>query len=412
MKALFVTYGGGHITMAAPVVQELERQGVRCEVMALTTGYAKAQQLGLRPLGYRDFQALVPDREQVLAWGRALADGNEHPQVDREESHWYLGVNYAQWVRSHGEAGAQQRYRELGRRGFYPLDFMTAVIRQLRPDVVVTTNSPRSEQAAVEAAQSLGIPTLSMVDLFPQPGDPFSRRDRHADRLAVLSPAVKLSLCSAGIAADRIVVTGNPAFDSLCAPEVRQQAQALRQRLGWERRRVILFAGHAEDFPGTPAHWRGQGFGTEVQGWLQQWVLAHEQDALVARYHPSDAHLYPPLAPGPAFYRSDTAREPLHPVVLAADVVVVQTSTVGLEAALAGRRVLCLQFAPSVRSHSYSYAALGLAEGVASLDDLGRVLADTGPGLRADPADYQVGHAAANVAREVLALAARPEPRP
>lgn len=409
-KALFVCYGGGHVTMVAPVVKELEGRGVHCDVLALTTGYAKARRLGLQPLGYRDFQHLVPEPQRVLAWGRALDAGNDHPDVDRAESHWYLGVNYAQWVREHGEAGARQRYEQAGRRGFHPLDFMTAVVRHLRPDVVVTTNSPRSEQAAVEAAGKLSVPALSMVDLFPQPGDAFCRRSGYADRLAVLSPAVKQSLAAAGIDAGRIVVTGNPAFDGLCSPEVLAQARQWRERLGWEGRRVLMYAGHGEDFPGTPAHWQGRGFGTAVQDWLQQWVLEQGGDrhALVVRNHPSDWHLYPPLAPSPFLYRSDTARDPLHPLVLASDVVIVQTSTVGVEASLAGRQVLCLGFAPSVQARSYDYADFGLAQTVQSFEELGRVLADAGPGFRVDPADYQVGKAAGNVAREVLGLIGRP----
>src|SRR5690606_14242371 len=96
--------------------------------------------------------------------------------------------------------------------------------------------------------------------------------------LAVLSPAVRQSLAAAGIAAERIVVTGNPAFDGLSSPEVLAQARQWRERLGWQGRRVLMYAGHGEDVPGTPPHWQGRGFGTEVQTWLQHWVLEQGGD--------------------------------------------------------------------------------------------------------------------------------------
>lgn len=41
-RALFVTYGASHIAKVAPVVRELEMQGVECLVIALTTGFKKA----------------------------------------------------------------------------------------------------------------------------------------------------------------------------------------------------------------------------------------------------------------------------------------------------------------------------------------------------------------------------------
>ena len=65
-KALLVAYGGGHITMMAPVIAALQKRGFDCTVMALTTGYRKALQLGLQPLGYRDFSTLI--RTQIESW--------------------------------------------------------------------------------------------------------------------------------------------------------------------------------------------------------------------------------------------------------------------------------------------------------------------------------------------------------
>ena len=49
MKALFVTYGGGHVAMILPVMRALRRQhpDVQCTLLALTTGHARAVREGI-----------------------------------------------------------------------------------------------------------------------------------------------------------------------------------------------------------------------------------------------------------------------------------------------------------------------------------------------------------------------------
>lgn len=390
--------------MVAPVVKELESRGVECQVLALTTGYRKAEQLGLHPLGYRDFQHLVASLSDVLRWGHQLYPENQHPDVDAYESLLYLGINYEQWVADHGEGQAASMYAAHGRGGFYPLKFMRAILQAVKPDILVTTNTPRSEQAAVEAAIGLSIPTLSMVDLFLGPTYPFCQRRIYADKVTVISDAVKQVLQSVGIAPSRVVVTGNPAFDTLASASVQRQAQAFRQRLGWKDLKVVMFAGHTEDSPGTPLNWLGRLFCVEVESRLRDWVNQREDRALIVRYHPSESHLYPGFAQHPRMHRSDPSLESLHPVLLATDIVIVQTSTVGLEASLSGRAVLCLKFAPSVQETSYNYADLGLAAPIDSFDHLIKTLNREIPLHRVDPADYFVGRAAAEVCAQVLGL--------
>ena len=59
--ALFVAYGGGHIAMVLPVINQLRLLApeLQCVLLALTTGYAKAVSLGASPLGYKDLMHLV-----------------------------------------------------------------------------------------------------------------------------------------------------------------------------------------------------------------------------------------------------------------------------------------------------------------------------------------------------------------
>ena len=131
-RAFFVTYGASHIAKIAPVIRAVEKQGIECLVLALTIGHKKAIQLGLKPLGYRDFLSLWGERaEEMLERGRYLSEGNTHPDVDEHETACYLGTNFQEWVGELGEEQARKRYAEQGRHGFLPVRFMGNILDTL-----------------------------------------------------------------------------------------------------------------------------------------------------------------------------------------------------------------------------------------------------------------------------------------
>lgn len=400
---LFVAYGSGHIAKVAPVIRFLRAQGVPCELLALTLGYRQAQRLGLDPKGYRDFLHLA-DADAALSRGAQLLEGNQHPDVDDDESRCYLGINYQEWVESYGEESARERYRRGGRRSFFPLRFIGEVIDLLQPCVVVSTASPRSEQAAIEAAVARGVPSLTMMDLFALPHDDFLRNQVFADRITVLSPFVRDNLLAAGIAEVRIAVTGCPAYEGLLDPAQREAGSALRTALGWQGLTVVLWAGNLEEQAAGSPQYAGTGLALDVERRLRAWVTAREDAALLVRYHPAQYHLFPDLGAQPRVYRSIPTQDPLGPQLHASDIVVVQTSTVGFEAALIGKRVLSLSYSPTVIRIAFDYGAMGLGESVHRIEDLVGVV-EGGPPRPADRSLFPPdGPATPRVAAEILAL--------
>jgi hypothetical protein len=368
-RALFVTYGASHIAKVAPVVRELQQRGVECIVIALTIGYKKAQQLGLSPLGYKDFLHLAGDADAALKRGQSLKGENTHPDVEDHETCCYLGINYNEWVATLGEAGAAQRYAEQGRRGFLPVQFMTRVVQALQPGVVVATSTPRSEQAAIEAAIDLGIPSLTMVDLFAPPSDPFLRRPRQASRVTVVSEEVRTNFIAAGLAPMQVVTTGSPDFDGLFEPSAAQAGLAFRQRMGWTGLTVVMWAGILEKTdPSVAPDLAGAGLGTQVERRLREWVASDPKAALIVRYHPSEYHAFADQGPQARVYVSNSGAEPIHPLLHASDVVVNQVSTVGLEAALLGKRVLHLEFSAWVASNDFDLSSFGMSQSVRKMN--------------------------------------------
>jgi hypothetical protein len=404
VKVLFVTYGGGHIEMCLPVIKALRECAPASEIllMALTTAHAAARRAGEAPLGYRDFCRL-PDDARAFEYGELLLPGNEHPDVSREESVAYLGQNFVEWIDELGLQTAFERWRAVGRQGFLPFRFFRRVLGKLQPDVVVTTNSPRSEEAAVIAAAGLGIPTLSMLDLFAMPGDPFALRSVAADRITVLSEVAAENLVNAGVPPERIFVTGNPAFDELAGPQAAAQGLEWRRARGWDGKNIVLWAGHLEPLD-AESQWAGSSLGRAVQERLVQWVSSREDVCLAVRYHPNEWHGFEPPPPHPRIHWSEPGRESLLPVLMAADQVVVQATTVGVQAYTAGKLVVALGFSPLVRRTRMDYANLGMARRADSLDELVELLAQ-GVQRASAPPPAGAGRAASAVANHIVALA-------
>lgn len=371
---LFVSYGNGHIAKVEPVVQSLRAQGIECIVLALTLGYKQALVRGLHPIGYRDLLHLV-DSDRALARGRRLWPDNMHPDVDEFESIAYLGINYLEWEESLGSEVAERRYQQVGRRGFSPVNTMGRVLDWLQPGVVISTSSPRSEQAAIEAAVMRGIPTLTMLDVFANPHDTYLHHAVYADRITAPSRLAARQLAEANIEPARIRVTGCPAYDYLRDCSHATDGAALKERLGWTGLSVLLWAGTMEaERPGIPQEFIGTGLCERVESRLREWVRRRSDVALIVRYHPTQYHLYQVGLAQDRVYVSQPLQDPLPAQLHAADMVLVQTSTVGYEAAVMGKRLLNLAFSPTVIETAYDFAKLGLAEAVPALDQLEALL--------------------------------------
>lgn len=394
--------------MTLPVIRALQERspGLECILLALTNGYARARTAGLQPLGYKDFLHLV-DAQAAVSRGRLLAAGNESPDVSKEESEAYLGINYLDLESQLGPEGAAALYAEKGRYAFLPLHFMRRLVQEVAPDVVVATNSPRSEEASLAVAADLGIPSVAMVDLFGMDSDTFVLRSRKPGHTCVIAPSVRDRLLQRDFPPERVHVTGNPAFDGLFAATARQQAQEFLARRGWQGKQVILYIGAWEPVahPATPIP-PGRSFPIEVEALLRRYVADRPGAGLIVRYHPGDWFQYPRGPEGSQVHFSEPPSEAIHPLILASSVVVTANSTVGLEAAVAGKPVVSIENSPAVH-HWFSLAKLGVAYPSPTHLDLPATLDEVlahGRPLRAFQSD---GRAAERVADVIQAAMAR-----
>ena len=435
-SVLMVAYGGGHIAMVLPVIRALRARvpGARIDLLALTTAKRAALEAGETPLGYADLMHLLSpaERRQALALGRTLQEGNGHPDIPEAETLAYLGINALDLYQRLGPDAAQEVLAKKGRHGFYPIGFLRRVIDHLQPDLVIATNAPRSEQAALDAAGDAGIPTLAMLDLFgisaapvagqlvsralrlPTPSsgsasffaDTFASRTRRPSRVCVLAGAVRENLVASGWPREMIAITGNPAFDVLFDPVTRDAAIALRKRLGWENKKIVLLAAQPEPRGNPASHWpSGDALAQAMESQLRVWVTTRADAALIVRHHPNHWHRYPRLPDTTQVHFSVPGDEAIDPLILASNCVVVQITTVGLQAATVGIPVLAMQCSPGALS-AFSYAALGVAQGVPDVPDLPAALDFALDHPSPATAWARKSRAAEAVAREALALIA------
>jgi hypothetical protein len=358
--------------MIIPLLERLQQQEVhKCVTLALTTAAHTLAQHGFASRGFASLLTQVDGR--AIEWGERLAS-NLPPGgvVSREESVAYLGLSYVDLEERVGKEQAAKNYSREGRQAFLPVGPISRLFDEVAPDVVISTISPRAEQAALMVARERGIPSLCLIDLFGEPSLFRAQETGYGMRVCVISEAARQWLIDKGREEGEVVVTGNPAFDSLGNPELSVRAAQLRHDRGWGESRVILWASQREPEhnpitgeagnPELPQH---------IERVLLEIVSRHPEWRLVVRPHPNEPareHLQQERVElsGP--------QDHLHTLLAAVDVVVVMTSTVGLEARLIGKPLVSVD--KSVLSVGTPYASAGLSHGVHELDQLEAALED------------------------------------
>ena len=390
---LFVTYGGGHVAMVLPVVRHLLREGLASPVvLALTTASEDCRRAGVPHLGFKDF--MPDDDERLYQLGAALIDGQAiHPLVGREESLAYYALSYADLIERLGDREARRQYEQDGRGSFLPLSVLERIVDRVEPDLVVATNSPRAERAALLVGRQRGIRTCCLVDVFGVRSD-WLMEPGVADRICVMNDRVRELFIARGQEPSIVLATGNPAFDSLA--EVRRR-RSQRSR-GQEYR--VLWAPHPEPAvsPVDPSRHGDQGLNDRIAAVLQLCAERHPDWTIVVRPHPSQGLMQIESSANLIV----SAAEELDDRLVWADTVVTCASTVGLQASIAGVPTVAVE--GSVVSSYVPLADYGLALGV-GLDGLETLLADLrGSARSSTPGGEYIGQATERVAAELLRL--------
>lgn len=389
---LFVTYGGGHAKIIRALVKHLlaHEPDFQPVILALTTAHAILADVDVPKFRFLD---LITDQDAgALEIGRKmLGDLPPNPTVPNEESIAYLGLSFSDLVSRHGKDTAEQLFNENGRQALLPLGPVRRFFDRVQPDLVVATNSPRAEQAAILVARERGIPAVCIIDLFGGNDIPRAREDSYADALCVLSASVEQTFAQAGRSPDQIHVTGNPAFDDYGNPEIERQAAELREAKGWGSSSVVLWASQIEPSDMDLSRRVAERLGAHFSG---------SGTRVIWRPHPSEYVTPQQVPPG---VELSPQTDPLVPLLRAVDVCAVISSTVGLEACLLGTPLVALDI--PITMETAPYAESGMALGAYSEAELPGVIERSLNGERPAGAELpRVGTASANVAKVMKSL--------
>lgn len=357
-SVLFVTYGGGHVSMVIPVAQRLLQEGkVSVLVLALTTSAGAVREAGLPVLQVKDF--VTASDNAAMAWGAELAaELPKSPLVDDNESFAYLGLSFADLVEAHGLAEARKLYAQYGRHCFLPVQMMRRILSRVDPDLVVMTNSPRAEQAAGLAAASLRIPALCINSLFAIDEIQWIGQRGFCQKVCVLNNAVKNKLLKSGRKESEIAVTGNPSFDALTLPKVTEAGARLRADLPSGSLQILLWASQAEPtaHPTAPGKIGDPALPETILWQLLAWAEKEPGRHVLLRPHPNES-LTEVVHPRATWCGSP--KYDIGALLHASDLVVTMTSTVAVQAYSVGLPVV--QVRGSIFDHSMPLAELGIA---------------------------------------------------
>jgi hypothetical protein len=334
-------------------------------VLGLTTAAGYLSEQGIASIGFKDL--LDPQDRETREIGLRLAkELGSSSMVSEEETVAYLGLSYQDLVARLGANKAASEYAEKSRQAFLPISVMQRAINRFKPDLVLATNSPRAERAAILAAVACSIPSVCVVDLFALQEVQWIGEPGYATRVCVLNEAVKAMFLEHGRKDEEVVVTGNPAFDRLQQPEVKAAGMRLRHERGWDDgSTTLLWASQPEpeQHPFAPRH-GDPALPEKIEDELRRFVQDNPGFRLVVRYHPSERVEF--VAQQGVFF-SPTS-ENLHVLLHAVDMVIVTASTVGLEASLIGKPLLSVDC--SIFTEDAPYSAMGISQGVHTAEDL------------------------------------------
>ncbi|EJP7764353.1 hypothetical protein NY838_005076, partial [Escherichia coli] len=272
--------------------------------------------------------------------------------ISKEETIYYLGASFLDLVNElNSEEDALSLYKKQGRRAFTPINSLKLIINYFSPDLIITTNAPRAEKAALIAAKELDIPRILINDnawvigADSQSGALYSAQNDLADYICVqlLESKNYLEKHSKDTKSE-IVVTGTPVFDQLLSIERTENLDNIP--------RVLLADYDFSTWNSNSAYQLDIAIRSELNDLARKGKIQ-----LTFRPHPNQPIDYS------AFSHANISnpKTEVSEVIGNYDVIITAISTVGLEAKLLGLGLVSLEGIRTLNESTVSYAELGIS---------------------------------------------------
>ena len=242
-KVLFVSYGGGHINIINEVIKEIIKyKNIDFKVLALTTAYDKSVSLFSNKYikkisDYKDL--FKKDIEKINYYGSLILEDNYNASsgISKEDTLIYLGLSMFELVQTHGEQKAFDLYNKKKRQAFLPVNIMKKILEYEDISLVVTTTSPRFEEASLISAIELGIETIQILDLFGELY-PLPR----ANHIICMNNYISESLKRQGLIENKYYHFGQPAIEKTVKNILSVDKVIIKNKLELNSNKTLLYA--------------------------------------------------------------------------------------------------------------------------------------------------------------------------
>lgn len=212
IQILFGCYGGGHSNIIKSVYNKLceTTDSSQIGIIPFTTAHGYFRENNIPYLDVDKYiKRFICKKVLNYLLNKSLPTNK---YVTEKETLNYFAVGVTSNSLKYGFEKAIEMFEKDGRFSFDPVEFFELVLQELKPKVVVTTNSPRSEYALIKAANKLNIKTCVVGDLWFE-NENWVYNSDYANYVCVHSEEIATHLSKNGLSNKKIKVTGNPAFD-------------------------------------------------------------------------------------------------------------------------------------------------------------------------------------------------------
>lgn len=346
-KILLVSYGGAHYKIMSLLYKSLIQKFPLKQVifLALTSAQKSCEEdeISYKKLG--DYEHLF-DIKLINNIGNNLISKKEIT-LDFDESILYHGLSFFDLSNFFGSKKAYDLYADHGRSAFMPIKTMESIIHHEAVDLVISTDSPRFEQASLTAANNLNVKSICIPTLFGnrEIADKLYQKTKsdiyrpNYDYAYVAHNKTKMNILKAEKKRkpDSIIVTGSPIFDDVIKHTKNKNTKL---SINLSRYKIKFF-------------YATQDYGNSIsllQEVLIPYFLNNKDKILIVKPHPGEDSLkYGFLRK----YKNIKVilNENANNISKISDIIIVEDSTVGLEGLLMKKKVLSISLDPLKRNN-------------------------------------------------------------
>lgn len=335
MKKIFmVSYGGGHSKILVEIYKKINKNFLNFEIIYLAMTTSKKdlikENLKFKTLeNYLNILEINNKEIDLIKDFNITYNYNEY--VSNEEHELYNKVCLDELLDKYSFEELRRNLLKYGRRLYLPLKNMKNIIDYEKPDLIITTNAPRFERAALIVGNKMKIPTISIEDLYGDPNETDIKIDLELQKMdysksfgkyiCVIDEVAQRNIAKQLLNKNKIFITGNPNFDKLVK---RKREGKISTAEIIKEKKILYLAQSTKDFEIILEH-------------LKNIMKRRKDITTIVKLHPNQRVV---IEETDNFFIENKNLEEL---ILESNLVITEYSTSGIEALILDRKVLSIQ---------------------------------------------------------------------